>query len=316
MTARILVVDDIIANVKLLEARLTSEYFDVTTANSGPQALEICQKTPIDVILLDVMMPGMDGFEVCRKLKSDPRTQYIPVIMITALDQASDKIRGLEAGADDFLTKPVDDIALITRVKNLSRLKTVTDELIARLVNQNQIQGDVFLESLREAKNNAEPCQILTIDDHPRSACRIAEALPDYAMEIESDAQAALFKLTEVNYDLLILSLSLKNSDGLRICSQIRSMERTRHLPILTITDPGDEARLLRALDMGVNDYLVRPIDTHELVARVQTQLKRKRYTDFLQNQFDERAELAIVDPPYRALQPALYGRQFEESDG
>ena len=215
MTARILVVDDIIANVKLLEARLTSEYFDVTTANSGPQALEICQKTPIDVILLDVMMPGMDGFEVCRKLKSDPRTQYIPVIMITALDQASDKIRGLEAGADDFLTKPVDDIALITRVKNLSRLKTVTDELIARLVNQNQIQGDVFLESLREAKNNAEPCQILTIDDHPRSACRIAEALPDYAMEIESDAQAALFKLTEVNYDLLILSLSLKNSDDL-----------------------------------------------------------------------------------------------------
>ena len=111
MTARVLVVDDVEANVKLLEARLTAEYFEVRTARSGPEALHICARERADVVLLDVMMPGMDGFEVCRRLKSDPRTQHIPVIMITALDQTSDRVKGLEAGADDFLTKPVDDIA-------------------------------------------------------------------------------------------------------------------------------------------------------------------------------------------------------------
>ncbi|MEO0730798.1 MAG: response regulator, partial [Pseudomonadota bacterium] len=119
MTARILVVDDILANVKLLEARLQAEYFETVAAYSGADALEICRTQRIDVVLLDVMMPGMDGFEVCRQLKSSPQTQDVPVVMVTALDQPTDKLQGLEAGADDFLAKPVDEIALITRVKNL-----------------------------------------------------------------------------------------------------------------------------------------------------------------------------------------------------
>ena len=94
MTAQVLVVDDILANVKLLEARLSAEYFDVLTAMSGPEALAICERSQCDIILLDVMMPGMDGFEVCRRLKSNPRTHHVPVVMITALDQAGDRIRG------------------------------------------------------------------------------------------------------------------------------------------------------------------------------------------------------------------------------
>ena len=103
MTARVLVVDDVDANLKLLEARLTADYFEVRTAKGGPEALHICTRERADVVLLDVMMPGMDGFEVCRRLKAEPRTQHIPVIMITALDQPSDRVKGLEAGADDFL---------------------------------------------------------------------------------------------------------------------------------------------------------------------------------------------------------------------
>src|SRR5680860_1454532 len=85
MTARVLVVDDVDANVKLLEARLTAEYFEVRTAHSGPDALQICTREGTDVVLLDVMMPGMDGFEVCRRLKGEPRTQHIPVVMVTAV---------------------------------------------------------------------------------------------------------------------------------------------------------------------------------------------------------------------------------------
>ena len=120
MTARVLVVDDVPANVRLLEARLSAEYFDVMTAGSGEAALAICERAKCDVILLDVMMPDMDGFEVCRRLKAGATTHHIPVDMVTALDQPSDRVRGLDAGADDFLTKPVSDVALIARVRSLA----------------------------------------------------------------------------------------------------------------------------------------------------------------------------------------------------
>ncbi|GER05510.1 hypothetical protein JCM17846_31920 [Iodidimonas nitroreducens] len=147
MTARVLVVDDVLPNVKLLEAKLASEYFDVLCATSGPDALEIVQREQPDIVLLDVMMPGMNGFEVCRHIKSDPKTNHIPVIMVTALDQMSDKVAGLEAGAEDFLTKPVDDIALFARVKSLVRLKVMMDEL------KNRENTGAVLAGLRPKKS-------------------------------------------------------------------------------------------------------------------------------------------------------------------
>src|SRR5882724_2022095 len=132
MSARVLVVDDVEANVKLLEAKLAGEYFEVMTASNGPRALELADAELPDIILLDVMMPRMDGFEVCRRLKANPRTVDIPVVMVTALSDVADRLRGLEAGADDFLTKPVNDIALFARVRSLVRLKRMMDELRLR----------------------------------------------------------------------------------------------------------------------------------------------------------------------------------------
>src|ERR1700757_1142750 len=128
MTGRVLVVDDLDINVKLLEAKLSAEYFDVLTAFNGNSALEIAAAEMPDVILLDVMMPRMDGFEVCRRLKANPRTADLPVVMVTALSDAANRLRGLEAGADDFLTKPVNDIALFARVRSLARLKRMMEE--------------------------------------------------------------------------------------------------------------------------------------------------------------------------------------------
>src|SRR3954453_6055324 len=139
MSARILVVDDVPANVKMLEARLSAEYFDVLTAANGAEALDICSRLECDIILLDVMMPDLDGFEVCRRLKSNPATHFIPVVIVTALDSPSDRVRGLEAGADDFLTKPVSDIVLIARVRSLTRLKMMTDELRMRAITSLEI---------------------------------------------------------------------------------------------------------------------------------------------------------------------------------
>ena len=296
MTARVLVVDDVDANVKLLEARLTADYFEVVTAHSGPEALQICARERADVVLLDVMMPGMDGFEVCRRLKAEPRSQHIPVIMVTALDQPSDRVKGLEAGADDFLTKPVDDLALITRVKNLARLKMLTDEMLMRASTEEQMgfAGGMTMRLDQLGFGG----RILLVEDRDRSAERIVGALsPDYTLERETDPARALLRLPDGNFDLMIVSLSLDHADGLRLCSQVRSLERTRHLPLLIIVEPGDDARLLRGLDMGVNDYIVRPVDPNELVARVRTQMKRKRYTDFLRTRLEETVEMAILDP-------------------
>jgi two-component system cell cycle response regulator len=307
MTARVLVVDDIEANVKLLEARLTVEYFETLTARNGEEALQICANEGADVVLLDVMMPGMDGFEVCRRLKSEPKTQHIPVIMVTALDQPSDKVRGLEAGADDFLTKPVDDIALITRVKNLSRLKTLTDEMLMRASTSEQMGMGPDLAG--NGDNAGLGGKVLLVEDHERSAQRISDTLSsEQTIDLETDPQKALITLPDSDYDLLMVSLSLSGTDGLRLCSQVRSLNRIRHLPILIITEPGEDARLLRGLEMGVNDYLVRPIDKNEMLARVKTQIKRKRYSDQLRSRLEENVEMAITD----AL-TGLYNRRYME---
>jgi two-component system cell cycle response regulator len=308
MTARVLVVDDIMANVKLLDDRLTAEYFEVLTANSGRAALDIIARERVDVVLLDVMMPGMDGFEVCRQIKRNPKLAHVPVIMVTALDQPSDRVEGIEAGADDFLTKPVDDIALITRVRSLARLKVLADELMMRASTTAGLgldAGSIGAWAEATAQGN-----ILLVEDHPRSAQRIVEGLgAAHAVVVEGDPQAALVRLAEQNFDLLIVSLSLSDADGLRLCSQVRSLDRTRHLPIIMLVDPGDEARLLRGLDMGVNDYVVRPLDRNELLARIKTQIKRKRHADLLRAKLDQGMEHAITDPL-----TGLYNRRYMES--
>ncbi|MDE1972010.1 MAG: PleD family two-component system response regulator [Hyphomicrobiales bacterium] len=295
MTARVLVVDDVPANVRLLEARLSAEYFDVVTAMSGQEALTICDRAECDLVLLDVMMPDLDGFEVCRRLKTSPATHHIPVVMVTALDQPSDKVRGLEAGADDFLTKPIAELALIARVRSLARLKMVTDELRMRVMTSHEIG----IESPeREAvADTGRSGRVLIVDDRPSSYERIASTLAtEQAVEIEADPNEALFRAAEGNYDLIIVSLGLENFDALRLCSQIRSLDRTRNVPILAVTEPDNSARMLRGLEIGVNDYLTRPIDKNELLARVRSQVRKRRYTERLRDNVQISIEMAITD--------------------
>ncbi|MBR1223216.1 PleD family two-component system response regulator [Bradyrhizobium sp. U87765 SZCCT0131] len=308
MSARILVVDDIPANVKLLEARLSAEYFDVLTASCGAQALEICERAECDIVLLDVMMPDMDGFEVCRRLKSNPKTHFIPVVMVTALDHPSDRVKGLEAGADDFLTKPVSDVVLIARVRSLTRLKMMTDELRMRAITSFEIG---IQSPEREAVADVgKGGRILLVDDRPSSYERLAPVLStEHTVDVEADPNEALFHAAEGGYDLLIVSLSLENFDGLRLCSQARSLDRTRQVPILALADADNNARLLRGLEIGVNDYLLRPVDKNELLARARTQIRRRRYTDHLRDNVQSSIEMAITD----AL-TGLHNRRYMES--
>src|SRR5262245_25450638 len=187
MTARVLVVDDVLANLKLLEARLTAEYFEVLTARSGGDALALLRSSPVDVVLLDVMMPGIDGFEVCRRIKSASATMHLPIIMVTALDEAADKVRGLEAGADDFLTKPLDDIALITRVKNLARLKALSDEMLLRPATS----ADLLHGGGSSGMSANVAGRILIVEDRVRVAQKMRSCLaPPNAIDVEVDLRS------------------------------------------------------------------------------------------------------------------------------
>ncbi|MAN62698.1 MAG: PleD family two-component system response regulator [Parvibaculum sp.] len=304
MTARVLIVDDIPANLKLLEAKLTAEYFDVIQAPDGPTAIEMAQSEQPDIVLLDVMMPGMDGYEVCARLKQLPETRHIPIVMVTALDQQSDRVKGLESGADDFLTKPINDIALFARVKSLVRLKTLTDELRMRESTGQRIGG---IDSAASDLPSDRGGRCLVVDDRERQRARLCEMLSEQHEVTVAESSADLMERAASDaYDLVLISLSLKEEDGLRLCSQMRSLDATRQTPILAMVEEGDMDRLVRALDMGVNDYLMRPVERNELMARCRTQLRRKRYQDQLKDNFQRSLEMAFTDSL-----TGLYNRRY-----
>ncbi len=305
MTARVLIVDDIPTNVRLLEARLNAEYYDVVTASSGPEALSLCQSSDIDIVLLDVMMPDMDGFEVCQRLKADTRTQHIPVLMVTALDQPSDRVRGLQVGADDFLTKPVDDMQLLARVKSLVRLKSLTDELRARATTGQQIAIEDAMRAMDQVTSAGG--SILIVDSDGRHAERIKGYLtPEHRVDILTQPADAVFQVTGAHYELALIAMSLTDFDPLRVCSQIRTLEHTRTLPILLMSDEVDKPKVMRALDLGVNDYISRPVERNELAARVRTQIRRHRYAQELRQSVNNTMALAVTDD-----MTGLYNRRY-----
>lgn len=295
MTARILVVDDIPANVKLLEVRLLAEYFEVLTAFNGADALAACADGQVDVVLLDVMMPGMDGFEVCRRLKADAATAHIPVVMVTALDGSVDRVRGLDAGADDFLTKPVNDLQLVTRVKSLVRLKVLTDELRLRALTSSNVGAEDLLAQ-SDLLDGAMP-KVLLIDEQSSSVAHICALLDGAAdVQVAPDPQSGLFAAAEGGFECVIVAAGFADFDPLRLCSQLRSLERTRSLPIILLVGKEEDNRIIRGLELGINDYLVRPLDRHELIARLRTQVRRKRYNDELRQSVSQSIEMAVTD--------------------
>ena len=291
MTARVLVVDDILSNVKLLEAKLTAEYFEVITAFNGLECLSKMDAGAPDIVLLDVMMPGLGGFEVCRRIKSNPKTAHVPVVMVTALDQPSDRGAGLDAGADDL---PVDDAALFARVRSLVRLKMMTDELCMR---ESTGQGMGLIDPAETLTENNHSGRILVIEDRTECVAWFTSALtPTHEVASADTFEEGLVRVKGGDFDLIVVSLGMRVFDGLRLCSQLRSLPEGRHVPILVVVSDGDRRKLTQALEMGVNDYLTRPVDKNELVARVRTQLRKKRYADRLRHNVQLSLEMAITD--------------------
>jgi two-component system, cell cycle response regulator len=302
MSGRVLIVDDIEVNVKLLEAKLTSEYFDVLSASSGDTALQIADAELPDVILLDVMMPRMDGFEVCRRLKANPRTADVPVVMVTALSDTANRLCSLEAGADEFLTKPVNDIALFARVRSLVRLKRMTDEWRLR----EEICGR-FGGRLPQAGDDTGPAQIMVVAEDAFAAANLADMLTPIAKSVSRVAGSAeALERLDQNIELVIAGLTAPGDDALRLVAHCRAHDATRQLPILLMADAGDLPRLAKGLDLGANDYLVRPVERNEFLARCGTQVKRKRLQDRLNQNYERSLSLALTDEL-----TGLYNRRY-----
>lgn len=288
----ILVVDDIETNIKLLTAKLLKEYYTVLTANSGKEALAILKKGKIDIILLDVMMPEMDGFEVCKTIKTDPETTHIPVVMVTALSDIDDRVKGLEAGADEFLTKPINDTALFVRLKSLSRMKSLIDELKLRN-STNALLGVTNIEM----HDTFADKKILLINDDVVQAKNIKQMLLKITQNVKVISNSdELDIINEYTPDLVIISSTLENEDPLRISVILRGKAEISGVVIILQIDEDGMPLVVKGIELGINDYFVYPIEESELLARIRTQLRRKQYQDNLRNDLEQSVNLAAKD--------------------
>ena len=262
------------------------------------------REAPPDVLLLDIMMPGMNGFEVCRRMKADPELAHIPVIMITALDAPADRVRGLEAGADDFLTKPIDNVALFARLRSILRLKLLLDELRLRDDTLHELG---LPDDGASSVDGGTGARVLAVEDDPGAVEAIEAALSgENAVTCVGDEDAALREAEAGAFDLIIVSLGLEDCDGLRLCSHLRSRDATRHVPLLVLADAGDSRRMAKGLDLGANDYLYKPIEHNELLARARSQIRQKRYQDRLRRTYHDSISMAVTDSL-----TALYNRRY-----
>ena len=253
------------------------------------------------------MMPGMDGFEVCHRIKSNPKTLHIPVVMVTALSEPKDRVRGLEAGADDFLTKPVNELALFARVRSLTRLKMMMDEWRLREETCGQFE---LLSAAAAAENDAgNSGSILRRRGQPghQQQDRARRSAPASMAPWSPAAAPRRWRISrQQRFDVIILAAHVGSEDGLRLVTQLRSQEDTRQVPIVLVVDEFDTQRLIKGLDIGANDYLIKPIDRNELIARVRTQVRRRRYQDRLRSNYERSLSLALTDSL-----TGLYNRRY-----
>jgi len=297
MTGRILVVDDVATNRIVMKVKLTAACYAVDQADCGTAALAAARSTPPDLILLDVLMPDMSGLEVCRRLKADPDTADIPVILITALADRDSKMAGLEAGADDFLTKPVDEVTLLARVRSLLRARDTARELTQR--------GEPALGFAEAATGFAakdRPGRIALVAPGPKGAVLWKTALDDrVAGEVAilpRDAALGGFGTDDAHApDVFVIAADLSHrNEGLRLLSDLRSRLATRNAAAVMILPEGDSERAAIALDLGAHDILYEPVDAQELAIRIRAQLGRKRQADRLRASVQAGLDMAVTD--------------------
>lgn len=294
---KILIVDDEPLNTKLLAAQIPRDQYSVICTHSGQEAIEKAEEILPELILLDIMMPQMDGYEATRQLKAKASTSRIPIILITALQGTEDKIKGLEAGAEDFLSKPVNTVELLARINSMLRLKRYGEQLANRMQSEEQIIGGRTNSSQLEARENCEG-NILLVEDNEKDINLIKGHLRDQSYEIfmAESGEDAIEIVRENDVDLILLDILLPGMDGFEVCQKLRGLEKESQPQVVMITCLDDLDSKIKGVELGVDDFLIKPINGRELRARIKSLLKKKKYLDRLQSHYKLALHSAIMD--------------------
>lgn len=304
-SATILIVDDEPINVQLLEVHLSLAGYQVRSAHNGREALRMIAQSRPDLVILDVMMPEMDGFEVCDILRKQPETKDLPIILLTALDGSDAKQHGLALGASDFLTKPIQSWELLARMR--SHLHLV--ELSAQFQYQHQ-QGHVppALGSLHPTESRYAPW-VFYYETNPADADILQRTLQDLRYD------AMLLHELPSNFehlpDLLMLDLDHQTSEVLNICHTLKERYGAQ-LPIVLMSASSDRNSKLQAWEAGVDEYLRKPIDETELLVRSRALLKRRDLHWQLTQTVDEMSNRATIDALTQLLNRGAFDRNLQ----
>jgi len=293
---KVLIVDDEPLNVKLLAGVLSSEQFETIPAYNGDEALQKVEAESPDLILLDIMMPGINGYEVIRRLRSDSENRDIPVILVTALDGTDNKIMGLEAGADEFINKPVNQAELLARVKSLIRLKQYQDQLKAHTHSINSFTSEQ--KEKKSFQNEIDLPSILLVEDDNRDAKLIQTYLygEPCRFKLTRSGEEAISCARQEKIDVILLDILLPGMDGFEVCRILKEAEQTRNIQIIAVTSLLDLDSKVKGIELGADDYLVKPINVHELRTRVKALIKKKAYLDSLCCRYEVAVLAAITD--------------------
>jgi len=280
---RILIVDDEPMNIKLLEAQIPQDLYEITRAYNGVEGLQKVSQNPPDLILLDIMMPGMDGYEVTRKLKNDPDFKYIPIILITAFGGIENKIKGLIAGADEFLNKPVQRVELLARIRSLVLFRELQEQSSSRSQVKGLYKGGS--EDQESPGVRSIPQKVLVVEEDAVESKLIHNYLKELPLDLEfiSNGTDALASMQKNSIDLILLDMVLPGLNGFEICHQSKKNDQTRNTQILVTTSLSDLESKAKVFELGADDILIKPINAYELRVRVKTLLRKKIYLDELQ---------------------------------
>ncbi|KCV81524.1 response regulator [Actibacterium atlanticum] len=295
MQGKLLVVDDIATNRIILKVLLNDACYEVIQADSGAAAIELARAEKPDLILLDLMMIDMDGVEVCEILKADPQTAAIPIIVVTAARDVSEKVRALEGGADEFLSKPLDEVTLLARVRNLLRASDTDKELALRDTTRRALGAD------HELNNDTPPGKISLIASSREEALKWKNRLTGLVqseLRVMTRAEALGVARPEDVPDLFIIAADMGHpGSGLRLLSDLRARGASRNSAVIIAVPEGARDSAAMALDLGANDLVTLPFEPREMALRIATQLNRKYQADRLRNSVKDGLRMAMTDP-------------------
>jgi two-component system cell cycle response regulator len=301
-TARILIVDDEPRVVEVFENQLRRAGYDCLRAYGGLSALQLAQNEGPDLILLDVLMEDLDGFEVTRRLKGNLKTAGIPIILVTALNGVEDKVKGLAAGADEFLSKPVDGAELAVRIKSMLQLTYFQTQLAQRLATERQVAG-AEAEEQEDRQTAAGPRVVLAGGPAARSiaerGCPTCRLLPaSCGREVRELAAQA---------DLILLDGRWGEEDGCELCRQLKFA--SGEVPVALVGPAEQISERIRGIEAGADDMLGSAMDGRELSVRLQHLFRRRDQLRQLEVQYRSALSAATSDGLTRLFNHAYFKR-------